>query len=118
MEQDIEGRTTVLPHLNDIVAGLLEDIADGSKDYHFVSHWANGGICCRLDRLAEDMPNMGKFDAYEFVASVSNRYEPFERLDKAYMHRWRGVAGEFRRQWCRDVARELRLGTIVAVGRA
>lgn len=98
------------PELNDTVADALEEIAEGSPRVSYAN-----GICYALSNILEkDLPD-NPVNGYDFVSSVSDHYDEFWEHTKHPDYRWEGTDGEFRRNWCREVAAALRAGEIVAI---
>lgn len=109
--QNIEEGWYPRPDLNDTVADALDEIADGSARVSY-----NNGICFALQKIMRKGLPDNQVNGYDFVSSVSDSYAEFdENLHSNDCYHWHGHDGEFRRNWCREVAVALRAGEIVAI---
>lgn len=72
-------------------------------------NFPNEGICSYLKYnfgpVRHEMPN-----EYFFIAEQSDRYGVFDKADADLKgtYRWDGERGEFRREWCKNMAAALR----------
>jgi hypothetical protein len=109
---DAQGRYLEFFSQEDVRKSVLDYLQKLSTDFSLPRNPVCGGICFALSRGALSGTAASYMMIYHFIAAHSNGYEPFVKLDLEMRRtggsRWEGRFGDFRRQWCGELAEKLK----------